>query len=493
MENPLSTVTNATKNGPIFKILLCGFLGLLLLIPASMIEELVSGRNQLKNAATEEISSKWGASTVLSGPVLTIPYQSQEDQVVNVNGVQTYRNIPKTKYLHVLPNDLAYETEVEPSVRSRGIYDVVVYRSKNTVRGSFDLKDLPSLFSKRGTPDFANATVTLGFSDSKGVESIGKLKFGNAESEFTPGSSIRGVLPNGTSSKVDLTSLSGSVAFSADVSIRGSEWIKYLPLGKSTNVKVSSAWANPSFDGAFLPTERNVTDKGFTAEWKILDYNRDFPQFWDDNAYSLGYVASGVAYAGGDSWDPYGNTRMMKYAETSVSDTAGVNSVNLGTSAFGVSLKQGIDSYDKTSRTIRYAILVIGLTFVAFFLMEVLHKMRIHPIQYLLVGFALVVFYTLTLSLSEHMSFDMAYLASAIMTVTLVTGYVGLAFRTKALTLTILSILSILYAFIYVILSSEDYALLLGSFGIFFVLALLMYATRDINWYAIGEKKEAAK
>lgn len=492
MDNPLSTVTNATKNGPIFKILLCGFLGLLLLIPASMVEELVSGRNQLKNAATQEIASKWGSSTVLSGPVLTIPYQSQEDQVVNVNGVQTYRSIPKTKYLHVLPNDLSFETSVDPSVRSRGIYDVVVYRSASSIRGSFDLKELPSLFAKRGIPDYAHATVTIGFSDSKGVESIGKLKFGNAESEFTPGSSIRGVLPNGTSSEVDVASLSGTVAFSADVSVRGSEWIKYLPLGKSTSVKVSSAWANPSFDGAFLPTERNVSDKGFTAEWKILDYNRDFPQFWDDNAYSLGYVASGVAYGGGDSWDPYGNTRMMKYAETSVSDVA-ANSVNLGSSAFGVSLKQGIDSYDKTSRTVRYAILVIGLTFVSFFLMEVMHKMRIHPIQYLLVGFALVVFYTLTLSLSEHMSFDLAYLASAVMTVALVSGYVGLAFRTKELTLTILSILSILYAFIYVILSSEDYALLLGSFGIFFVLALLMYATRNIDWYSIGDKKEAAK
>ncbi|MDQ1343964.1 MAG: inner membrane protein, partial [Patescibacteria group bacterium] len=340
MENPITAVTNvSSKNGPIFKILLCGFLGLLLLIPASMIEDLVSGRNQLKIAATNEISSKWGSSTTLAGPVLSIPYSAKEDQVVAVgNGIQTVRTVSKTRYLHILPNDLSYDTSIEPSVRSRGIYDVVVYRSSNSVKGSFELSDIAPLFEKRGTPDYAHAIVTLGFSDSKGIENIGKLGLGGKEFEFVPGSAIRGVLPNGTSATVDLSAMSGSVAFSTDVSVRGSEWIKYLPLGKSTVVKTSSAWANPSFDGAFLPTERKVDDKGFSAVWKVLDYNRDFPQYWDDDAYSLGYVNSGVAYDGGDSWDPYGNTR-MKYA-TPVSESGVSASVNLGSSAFGVSLKQ---------------------------------------------------------------------------------------------------------------------------------------------------------
>lgn len=285
--------------------------------------------------------------------------------------------------------------------------------------------------------------------------------------------------------------MSGTVSFSSEIVLRGSEWMKFVPLGKTTSVKMSSPWPNPSFDGAFLPSSRTVNDSGFQAEWNVLDYNRDFPQHWVDNAYSLGYVPAGVSYEGGGNWDGYGmmaEQRSMKYAAMAP-DSEGAG-VNMGNFAFGVSLKPGVDSYSKTSRTVNYAILIVGLTFVAFFLMEILHKLRIHPIQYLLVGFALVVFYTLTLSISEHLSFDLAYLVSAILTAGLITAYVAVAFRAKALTATIASILGILYAFIYVILSSEDYALLLGSFGIFLVLALLMYATRNVDWYAIGEKKE---
>ncbi len=255
--------------------------------------------------------------------------------------------------------------------------------------------------------------------------------------------------------------MSGTVSFSSEIVLRGSEWMKFVPLGKTTSVKMSSAWPNPSFDGAFLPSSRTVNESGFQAEWKILDYNRNFPQHWVDNAYSLGYVPTGVSYEGGGNWDGYGMMaeRSMKYASTTQDSEA--SGLNIGNSAFGVSLKPGVDSYSKTSRTVNYAILIVGLTFVAFFLMEILHKLRIHPIQYLLVGFALVVFYTLTLSLSEHFSFDLAYLASATLTTALITAYVAVAFKSKALTATIAAILGILYAFIYVILSSEDYALLL--------------------------------
>lgn len=174
-------------------------------------------------------------------------------------------------------------------------------------------------------------------------------------------------------------------------------------------------------------------------------------------------------------------------------DTTAVSSVpsaNLGTMAFGVGLYTPVDNYDKTARTIKYAILVIGLTFVAFFLMEVSHRRRIHPIQYLLVGFALCVFYTILLSLSEHISFNNAYFVSALLTTGLITSYVSLAFRVRSLALTIGGILAFLYGFIFVILQSEDYALLLGSFGIFATLTVLMFVTRDIDWYQVGNREE---
>ena len=266
--------------------------------------------------------------------------------------------------------------------------------------------------------------------------------------------------------------------------------MKYIPVGKETNVSISSPWKSPSFDGAFLPIERSITDAGFTAKWKILDFNRDFPENWDDTAYSLQYIPTTKAYDGGSSnWNQYGNMAQMSKTMNETDVSMGP-SANLGAMAFGVSLYTPVDNYDKTSRTVNYAILVIGLTFVAFFLMEVSRRRRIHPIQYLLVGFALVVFYTILLSLSEHTSFNNAYAAAAFLTTGLITSYVYLAFQTRSLAFTIGGILAFLYGFIFVILQSEDYALLLGSFGIFITLAILMYVTRKIDWYELGSEEK---
>ncbi len=478
------------KNGPMFKIFLCGFLGLLLLIPTAMVGDLVRERSRLEESAKNEIASKWGTETVLSGPILSIPYSYVENVLESRDGqVPTVaRTVERTRYLHVLPSELSYDTKLDPSVRSRGIYDVTVYRSEHSLKGTFDLGDLAGIFASRGKPDFARATVTVGFTDSRGIEKVGALTFGDKELSFTPGSGIKSVLPNGTTAEVDLSGMTGTVEFATSLSIRGSERIKFLPLGKTTKVSVSSPWPNPSFDGAFLPSERKIDAAGFSATWSVLDYNRDFPQFWVDGEYALSYVPTGVAYAGSDPWDNYGMMdRNMKMA--SVAQEPGTVQGNLGTSAFGVSLLAPVDSYDKTSRTVKYAILVIALTFMTFFLLEITRSRPIHPIQYLLVGFALVVFYVLTLSLSEYVGFDLAYLAAALMTVSLVTAYVGVSLRNASLTKTVAATFSLLYGFIFVILSSEDYALLLGSFGLFATIAALMYATRNVDWYALGEKK----
>ncbi len=344
------------------------------------------------------------------------------------------------------------------------------------------------LVSRNGTPDFKNATLSVGLSDPKGIESIGKIQFAGKEYAFTPGILVRDILPTGVNTKIDVTNLLREVTFESNFSIRGAESVKYIPVGKETNVSVSSPWKSPSFDGAFLPIDRQVTGTGFSAKWKILDFNRDFPENWDDSAYSLQYIPTTTSYKGDrNNWNEFGNMQSKMMDETSVSP---LPSANLGAMAFGVSLYTPVDNYDKTARTIKYAILVISLTFVAFFLMEVSHKRRIHPIQYLLVGFALCVFYTILLSLSEHISFNNAYVVATFLTTGLITLYVYLAFKVRSLALTIGGILAFLYGFIFVILQSEDYALLLGSFGIFITLAILMYVTRSIDWYELGNKKE---
>lgn len=384
-----------------------------------------------------------------------------------------------------------FDTKLDPSLRTRGIYEVIVYKSDTRLSGKYDFSRIQEMMASRnGTPDLKNATLSVGLSDPKGIESIGKIQFAGTEHTFTPGVAVRNIVPTGVSTKIDLTNISKEVAFESSFSIRGAESVKYIPVGKETNVSVTSPWKSPSFDGAFLPVDREVNDKGFVAKWKILDFNRDFPESWDDGAYSLQYIPTSTVYKGNrNNWNEYGNIGGMNKMSSDQSMPV-EPSVNLGAMAFGVSLYTPVDSYDKTARTIKYAILVIGLTFVAFFLMEVSYRRRIHPIQYLLVGFALCVFYTILLSLSEHIPFNNAYAIAAFLTTGLITTYVYLAFRVRMLALTIGGILAFLYGFIFVILQSEDYALLLGSFGIFITLAVFMYVTRGIDWYQIGSREE---
>lgn len=195
---------------------------------------------------------------------------------------------------------------------------------------------------------------------------------------------------------------------------------------------------------AFLPDSRNVTDKGFTANWNVLHLNRNYPQVWKSNMYSI------------------------------------------RDSEFGIVLLLPVDNYQKSYRSIRYAILFICFTFLVFFFIEVLNKIFIHPIQYILVGIALIVFYTLLLSLSEHVKYNFAFIISAVSTILLIAGYVKAILKSGKLTLLTSGILTILYTFIFVIIQLQDFALLIGSIGIFIILGLTMFFSRKIDWYDLN-------
>jgi inner membrane protein len=234
---------------------------------------------------------------------------------------------------------------------------------------------------------------------------------------------------------------SSNYKFSLDFDLKGSQMLYFIPVGEVTDVNIASSWANPSFNGAFLPDNRTVSDSGFTANWNILHLNRNFPQQWIGSLQRIDY------------------------------------------SAFGIDLLLPVDSYLKSMRSIKYAILFIGFTFLVFFFVEVLNKVFIHPVQYVLVGIALVVFYTLLLSISEHLTYNLAFLVSAVATLLLIIGYVKAILKSNMLTFLIGGILSVLYTFIFVIIQLQDYALLIGSIGIFIILSLVMYFSRKIDWY----------
>jgi inner membrane protein len=217
-----------------------------------------------------------------------------------------------------------------------------------------------------------------------------------------------------------------------------------------TDVNLASEWPNPSFNGAFLPDKRTVTVNGFKANWNVLHLNRNFPQIWTGNQHAI------------------------------------------SNSSFGIDLLLPVDNYQKSYRSIRYAILFIGFTYLVFFFIEVLNKIFIHPIQYILVGVALIVFYTLLLSISEHINYNFAFIISALATLLLIAGYVRAILKSGKLTMLISGILAVLYTFIFVIIQLQDYALLIGSIGLFIILGLVMYFSRKIDWYNLNlqEKNE---
>ena len=242
--------------------------------------------------------------------------------------------------------------------------------------------------------------------------------------------------------------LNNKIDFKYDLDLQGSNNLSFIPIGNTTDIKIKSSWNAPSFNGTFLPDERSVSDSGFEAQWHILQLNRNYPQMWEGNMYS----------------------------ET------------MHSSAFGVNLIESLDDYQKSMRSVKYAILIIASTFLVFFLVEMMNGKRIHPFQYILVGLALCLFYILLVAISEQLNFNAAYIISAAAIVVMISLYSISIFTSKKLSFLLFAILTVLYGFLFVTLQMSDYALLTGSIGLTIMLASTMYFTRNINWYTIRRK-----
>lgn len=416
------------------RLSIIGFLTLILLIPALLIQNLISERELRRDSVADEISQKWGSEQAIVGPVISIPYKhffKSEDNIV-----QTIR------YAHFLPENLNIEGSITPEVRYRGIYKVIVYNSKLSISGNFPSIDLNGF--KIPIVDFLpdDAFVSVGISDMNGIKEFVKINWDGKEFLANPGIESTDVLASGISISPSLES-GKEYQFDFELNLNGSSVLRFSPVGKQTNVQLSSDWSNPSFTGNFLPVDREVSSSGFTSEWNVLHLNRNFPQQW-----------------------------------------LGANQ-EVTNSSFGVELLLAVDEYQKTMRTAKYAIMFISLTFLTFFMIELLSKKIIHPIQYLLIGFALLIFYTLLLSISEYLVFKLAYLLASAAIIMLITVYSYSVLSDKLKSGIIFGVLIILYGYLYILLQLQDYALLLGSLGLFVVLALVMYLTRNINWFEI--------
>ncbi len=436
----MSPKINSLKTNAFFKVSVIVFIGLLLLIPKSMIQSLIHEREATRQNAIEEVGFKWGGEQTIIGPFLTIPYITYIKEVDQ--NKKSEKLIKVIKHIYILPDKLAINGEINPEKRYRGIYEIVVYNSKLNLQGSFDKLNLKELGIPLNNILFNRATLSLGISDLRGIENQVKLKWNDSIFSFNPGTVTHEVISSGINTQIPLKKNDSTFyKFSIDLDLKGSQRLFFVPVGKMTDIHLHSNWNNPSFNGAFLPDKREVSNNGFKAHWNILHLNRNFPQQWTNSTYRL------------ENW------------------------------AFGVNLLLPVDHYQKSLRAIKYAILFIALTFMVFFFVEVTRKVFIHPIQYILVGIALIIFYSLLLAISEHTNFNFAFAISAIATLLLITFYVKAILKSNQLAILIGGILAILYVFIFTIIQLQDYALLIGSIGLFIILALVMYYSRKIDWY----------
>jgi len=426
--------TENTAWGLTLKGLITAGLILGMLIPAVLVRELISERKLRQQEVIHEISDKWARAQTLSGPYLTIPYTVVEKR-------NKAEDFTEERLLTILPEALHTEGKMVPHTKRRSIFEVALYTTMLEQKGYFLIPK--NLAAPGETIHWDRARLCLGVTDIRGIESQPTGSLRGQPISFASGIDLsafpeaRGVSLPVTITEADFEK---NITFSIPMQLKGSENFKLLPLGKTTTVRLTSTWPSPSFTGNFLP-EYKLNEQGFDARWKVLHFNRDFPQVWKNTHFK--------------TEDFY----------------------------FGLSLIQPADGYAKTERTAKYAILFIGLTFGFFYLLEIILGYKVHPVQYVLTGLALVVFYTLLLSITEISGFNLAYVVSAVGTIGLITLYSKHLFSLWKNAWIIGGFLTALYAYIYVLLQLEDSALLAGSIGLFVLIGIAMHLSRKINWY----------
>jgi inner membrane protein len=434
---------NWITQSPTVKILFIAFLCLILMIPCFMISGIIQERQSKQYEVNQEIYRKYGSPQMISGAILSVP--------VRLKSNNTKKDSSWTKAFF-LPEKLSIKGKLIPEVRYQGIYKSVVYHTDLVISGVFrkPKPELLGLTSDRINLD--NIRFNIPITDLRGVRGLPDLAIGGAKPEVTPSSHF------GVGVGASLTNIfqnAETIPFKYTLRINGSQKVAFMPYGKTTEVSLSSDWPSPKFTGNFLPQERTISDKGFTAKWNVLEVSRDIPAQFLDGQISPETLRPA---------DPY----------------AGVESP--GSNYFGVDLLQTVDIYQKAMRSTKYAILFLSFTFLTFFFSEMLSKRRIHPMHYLLVGLALCIFYTLLLAFSEHIGFYWSYAISSLAVVAQITWYTKSFMSNTKYSLIVGTILALLYGFLFTVLQLEDLALLIGSIALFIVLTIAMMLSRKIQW-----------
>lgn len=428
------------------KIIVGFIIVLLLLIPVQMIENLIIERSNYHDNVVKTISKDWGTDQTVKGPFLIVPFKDPKFGNVityyNQNGVQK-RSI-KYVSLVITPDILKITTETNPTFKHRGIYKYVVYTSNIQLNGSFEEFDISDikLHNQQITYedlDFEKAKLQFDISDVKGISGDSKIIWNNTLSKLKPINTSQNSGKEGFYCDAKISTVSKH-QFKVNIKLKGSQSLYFIPIGKLTKVEMNTYWESPKFVGNYSPDTSSFDGKNYNAKWSISNLARPIPNSWLTNEYPA------------------------------------LNNFNLG-----VEMIEPIDKYQQTLRSAKYSILFIVLSFIVIFFSEFTSKKSTNILQYILTGFALILFYSLLLSLTEQMSFALAYLISAGSIIGLVTIYSHSIFKNFKTTFIMFTFWAILYSFLYFVLQLEDLALLAGNIGLFIILAFIMYFSRKLN------------
>ena len=425
-----------------------------LLVALGMISGLIAERKDRQESVAREVSAAWGQEQVIAGPILILPYRYYDER--QNNSETEWQEQDGQAYF--LPQSLTIDAVVTPERRHRGIFDVALYKADLKISGSFAAPDPAALGIEPANIFWDRARLALGVTDLRGSGGAPQVTWNGKEIPLQPGTESD-LLPSGAHAPVPLGAAGATapLAFSVSLKIAGSRALAFTPTGKDTRVTLNSDWPDPSFQGAYLPQAHTVSAEGFTAAWEVSYLGRGYPQAWTTASLESKKVRQHFAK-----------------------------------DHFGATLVSPVDFYLKTERSVKHGTLLIVLVMAAVFLFEVTARRRIHPLQYALVGFALCLFYLLLLSLAELIGFAAAYALACLLAAGLITFYIAriLASRLRAAAIALL--LAAIYVYLYIVLQLEELALVSGAFGLFFGLAAVMYATRNLDWYSLKKGSDVA-
>jgi inner membrane protein len=428
---------------PAVKFFLVGGLIVLLLVPLMLVKGLVDERAAYADGARGEIALGWGGAQTIVGPFLVVPYTVSETAFVD--GRQTLREAPRT--LVVLPRRFEAATTAGTEVLKRAIYAVTGYRAEVTLAGAFDPLSRTDFPGDVVRIDWTRATLSLSLSDPTALrDGVDLERPGASPLAFEPG------LGTGGGSGIHVRPFAGveaaadgvpALAFTIPLKLSGTDSLAIAPVGRDSAVTIASDWPHPSFFGSFLPESRTVEASGFSASWKVPDLARPVAQ----TLASVDAVLTGFSGA-----------------------------------TLGVRFLDPVDFYALVDRAVKYGVLFLAVAFGGVFAMELASRGRFHPVQYVFVGIASVLFYVLLLALSEVIGFTPAYAVASAALVAQLAAYVGVALSSRNAGLTMAAILAVALALLYALLQTQAYALLVGTVAAFVVLTAAMFLTLKVDW-----------